>query len=245
MKTTGNTILITGGTSGIGLELVKQLHEAGNTLLVAAGNETRLNELKQHFTDIDIFVCNLADADAVRQLIEYCITHCPNLNVIINNAGVQYPYSFLEEKDGYRKIASEININFTGPFQLVYGLLPLLLKKPEAALVNVSSGLAFVPKKSAPVYCASKAAVHIGTKALRYQLENTSVKVFEIIPPLVATPMTEGRGKGKIKPKQVADEFMRSFAKDQFEINIGKTKLLRLLYRIAPALTDRLMKNGL
>jgi short-subunit dehydrogenase involved in D-alanine esterification of teichoic acids len=95
------------------------------------------------------------------------------------------------------------------------------------------------------MYCAAKAAIHNGTKALRYQLENTSVNVFEIIPSLVATPMTEGRGKGKITPQQLVDEFMRGFAKDRFEISIGKTKLLRLIQRIAPTFADGIMKNGL
>ncbi|MEI7584025.1 SDR family NAD(P)-dependent oxidoreductase [Runella sp.] len=244
MRTTGNTILITGGTSGIGLELVGQFYELGNSLIVASSNEANLRNLKERFAGIETIQCDLADSQSVKNLVDTCLEKYPNIN-IINNAGVQYNYSFLEEKKGYHKIASEIGINLISPFQITYGLLPLLLQKPEAAIVNVSSGLAFAPKKSAPIYCATKAAIHNGTKALRYQLENTSVKVFEIIPALVSTPMTEGRGKGKITPKQLVDEFMHGFAKDKFEISIGKTKLLRLIQRLAPALADRIMKNGL
>jgi short-subunit dehydrogenase involved in D-alanine esterification of teichoic acids len=116
--------------------------------------------------------------------------------------------------------------------------------QPEAAVVNVSSGLALVPKKSAPVYCGTKAGLHLFTKALRYQLEGSPVKVFEIIPPVVDTPMTAGRGRGKISPKQLVEEFMRAFAKNQFEVNIGKVKLLRLINRLLPSLADRIMKNG-
>lgn len=245
MKTAGNTVLITGGTSGIGLELVRQFYELGNSLIVVSSNEIHLKNLTEHFPSIETIQCDLADSESVKNLVGTCLEKYPNINIIINNAGVQYNYSFIEEKEGYDKIASEIGINLISPFQIAYGLLPLLLQKPEAAIINVSSGLAFAPKKSAPIYCATKAALHNGTKALRYQLENTSVKVFEIIPALVSTPMTEGRGKGKITPQQLVDEFMHGFAKDKFEISIGKTKLLRLIQRIAPALADGIMKNGL
>ena len=244
MQTHGNTILLTGGTSGIGLELLTRFYELDNIIIVAARNQTQLEATKQRFPKIETIVCDLASERSVQQLIDYCSGQYPSLNLMINNAAVQYNYSFVTEKIGYDKIASEIHTNFTSVFQLIDGLLPLLLKQPTAAIVNVSSGLAFAPKKSAPIYCATKAAIHIGTKALRYQLEQTSVKVFEIIPALVETPMTAGRGKGKITPQQLVEEFMKSFQKDQFEINIGKTKLLRFLQRIAPSIADKILKNG-
>ncbi|MOA50814.1 putative oxidoreductase [compost metagenome] len=104
--------------------------------------------------------------------------------------------------------------------------------------------MAFAPKQSAPVYCATKSALHTATQALRYQLESTPIKVFEIIPALVETPMTAGRGKGKISPKQLVDEFMKNYKDDKFEINIGKVKLLRLIKRISPKLADRMLKNS-
>jgi len=162
---------------------------------------------------------------------------------VINNAGISNNYTWTDEKDGYNKIANEICVNFTSPMQIIYGLLPILTTKNNSAIVNVSSGLAFAPKKSAPIYCATKSAIHNGTKALRYQIENTTVKVFEIIPPLVDTAMTEGRGKGKITPKQLVDEFIRNFKNDKFEINIGKTKLLRFIQRISPKIADNILKN--
>lgn len=128
--------------------------------------------------------------------------------------------------------------------QIIYGFLPILITKKDAAIVNVSSGLAFAPKKSAPIYCATKAAIHNATKAIRYQLEDTTVKVFEIIPPIVDTAMTKGRGKGKISPKQLVDEFMKNFKKDIFESNIGKTKILRFIQRLSPKLAESILKNG-
>jgi short-subunit dehydrogenase involved in D-alanine esterification of teichoic acids len=168
----------------------------------------------------------------------------PDLNVLINNAAIQYNYNFLEEGDIADRVEYEIHLNLTVPVKLCALLLPVLRLQPEAAVVNVSSGLALVPKKSAPVYCGTKAGLHLFTKALRYQLEGSPVKVFEIIPPVVDTPMTAGRGRGKISPEQLVEEFMRAFAKNQFEVNIGKVKLLRLINRLLPSLADRIMKYG-
>jgi short-subunit dehydrogenase involved in D-alanine esterification of teichoic acids len=148
-----------------------------------------------------------------------------------------------EEKDGYNKILSEIQINFTSPMQIIYGLLHLLTAKEHSAIVNVSSGLALAPKKTAPIYCATKAAVHSATKGLRYQLEGTSVQVFEMIPPPVDTPMTRGQKTGKVTTEQVVEEFLRDFQRDRFESNIGKIKFFRLLQRIFPKWTDNLKKN--
>ena len=128
--------------------------------------------------------------------------------------------------------------------QIIYGLLPLLSANQHSAIVNVSSALAFVPKKSAPIYCATKAAIHNGAKALRYQFERSIINVFEIIPPIVDTAMTEGRGEGKISTKQLIDEFISNFKNNNFESNIGKTKLLRFLQRISQKFADKLLKNA-
>ncbi|HMP93311.1 MAG TPA: SDR family NAD(P)-dependent oxidoreductase [Phnomibacter sp.] len=244
MQTNNNVILITGGTSGIGLELVRQFYSLGNKLIVISGNQDKLHQLKIRFPDISTFTCDLGNSLAVRNTIDQCYITFRDINILINNAGIQNNYNWIDEKEGYKKIENEIQINFSSPMQLIYGLLPLLTSKTNSAIVNVSSGLAFAPKKSAPIYCATKAAVHNATKALRYQLETTTVKVFEIIPPLVDTKMTEGRGKGKITAKQVVDEFIEDFKNDTFESNIGKTKLLRLIQRISPKLADGILKNG-
>ena len=244
MLTNNNVILITGGTSGIGLELVRQFYELENKLIVASSNQVNLIQLKDRFPKIEIIVCDLGDSLSVQNLIEKCLTEHMEINIVINNAGIQNNYIWTVEKDGQNKIENEIRINLISPMQITYGLLPLLTSKQKSSIINVSSALAFAPKKSAPIYCATKAAIHNGTKALRYQLESTSVKVFEIIPPLVETAMTEGRGKGKILPKQLVNEFIFDFKNDKFESSIGKTKLLRFIQRISPKFIDKLMKNG-
>lgn len=244
MNIHGNTILITGATSGIGKELLRQFYEAGNNIIATSGNAQNLATLNQQFQAITTLLCDLADPIAVQSLISTCLSQHPDINMLINNAGIQENYNWREEKEGIIKIEREIRINLTSPLQITYGLLPLLLSKQEAAIINVSSGLALAPKKSAPIYCATKAAVHTATKALRYQLENSPVKVFEILPALVDTPMTQGRGKGKITPQQLADEFFVHFKKDKWESYIGKTKILRHLLRWLPHLAERILKNA-
>jgi uncharacterized oxidoreductase len=244
MLLNNNVILITGGTSGIGLELVRQLYELENKLIVASSNQVNLTQLKDRFPKIEIIVCDLGNSLSVENLIKKCLTEYTEINILINNAGIQNNYTWTLEKDGQNKIENEIRINLISPMQITYGLLPLLTSKQKSAIINVSSALAFAPKKSALIYCATKAAIHNGTKALRYQLESTSVKVFEIIPPLVETAMTEGRGKGKILPKQLVNEFIIDFKNDKIESSIGKTKLLRFIQRISPKFVDKIMKNG-
>lgn len=211
---------------------------------MASSNKKKLDLLKEQFPNLITIVCDLSNKKAVEDLISQCRRKHSDINVLINNAGVQYNYSWIEENYPNPLIEKELRINLLSPLQITQGLMPLLAEKSESAIVNVSSVLAVVPKQSAPVYCASKAGLHIFTKALRYQLESSQIKVFEILPPLVDTPMTHGRGKGKISPDQLVDEFIKNFKSDHFEINIGKTKLLRFLKRLAPGFAYGLLKNN-
>lgn len=150
-------------------------------------------------------------------------------------------------------IETELKTNLIAPLQLIKLMLPQLLMQPKAAIVNVSSGLGLVPKQAAPVYCGSKAGLHIATKALCWQLEATPVKVFEVIAPLVDTPMTVGRSKGKITPDALVDEFWETFCRvwytpnlqHHYEIPIGKVKLLLVLQRWLPKLVEKILRPGL
>lgn len=173
------------------------------------------------------------------------VNRYPNVNILINNAGIQYNYEFTNPEITPELIEAELRTNLIAPLQLIKLMLPHLLNKPEAAIINVSSGLGLVPKESAPVYCGSKAGIHIATKALRWQLETTSIKVFEIIAPLVDTPMTQGRGKGKISPDALVNEFWHDFTRDRYEMRIGKTKLLFFLQRWFPQLADKILRPGI
>ncbi len=244
MKLTDNTILITGGSSGIGLALLKTFYELGNKVIIVARNCEKLNEVKKQFPGIDIFECDLTKQSDLDELVVCIEQNYQNLNMLFNNAAIQYNYDFLTEQNIVNKVDYEVSANLTSTIKLCGLLLPTLLKNENAAIINISSGLAISPKKTAPVYCATKAAIHNFTKAYRYQLEDTNIKVFEIIPPLVATPMTEGRGKNKLTPEKLVVEFLNNFKKNKYESYIGKSKLLKFISRISPKLADRILKNG-
>ncbi|KPM48711.1 SDR family oxidoreductase [Jiulongibacter sediminis] len=245
MILSGNTIMITGGSSGIGLAMAKKFAALQNKVIITGRNKSKLDAIQKDFPEFICLQADLANKNAMDELVLEIEQKYPETNVLINNAAVQYNYSFLEEQDLTYKIDYEIATNLIGPIRLTALLLPTLLKNESSAIVNVSSGLFIAPKMSASVYCATKSAIHSHTKTLRYQLERSSIKVFEIIPALVETPMTEGRGKSKISPEQLVDEFMKDFQRDKPESYIGKTKLLKAIGRLAPKLADRIMKNGL
>lgn len=242
MELHGNKVLITGATAGIGEALLKKFLELGNSVIALGRNEQKLKELVATDGRIIPFSCDLSKAEDLDKLVLFVEQDHRDTNILINNAGVQFNYHFEDETQLLGKIEQEVNINFLAPLKLISLLLPTLNMNDNAAVVNVSSGLGLVPKKQAPVYCGTKAGIHIFSKSLRYQLNQ--VKVFEIIPPLVDTKMTAGRGRGKITPEQLVSEFMEAFKKNQFEVNIGKVKLLKFLNRLSPALAESIMKKG-
>lgn len=242
MRLHGNKLLITGATSGIGEALLKGFLDLDNTIIAVGRNREKLKELGNFDSRIIPFECDVSQQDELDQLVMFIEHHHRDTNILINNAGIQFNYRFEDEPQPLGKIEQEININFMAPVKLISLLLPTLTMNENAAIVNVTSGLALVPKKQAPVYCGTKAAMHIFTKSLRWQL--TNIQVFELIPPLVDTPMTAGRGRGKITPKSLVFEFLNAFENDQHEVNIGKVKWLRWIQRISPSLADRIMKNG-
>ena len=244
MQPSGNKVLITGATSGIGYALAHHFLRQGNEVLAVGRQLNHLLQLQAEYPrTLHPLACDLTQRAQLDDLVGRLERQHPDLNVLVNNAAVQHNYDLLPGDNVVSRIESEIQLNLTVPLQLVGQLLPGLAARPAAAIVNVSSGLAFAPKRSAPVYCATKAGLHIFTQALRYQLEHTSVKVFELIPPVVDTPMTAGRTQAKISPEALVVAFWRDFIHDRWESNIGKVKLLCLLLRLAPGIAARLMKK--
>lgn len=239
MRTTGNTVLITGGGAGIGLALARRFHAAGNHVIITGRDQGRLAAAQAELAGVDAAIADMRDAAALDALAD----RYPAANILINNAGVQHLYE-LAAPSAPELAGAELATNLLGPARLITRMLPRLLAHPAAAIVNVTSGLALVPKQSAPMYCASKAALRSLTKSLRWQLAGSSVKVFELLPPLVDTAMTQGRGSGKISPAAVADAFWRAFGRDRLEIPVGKTRLLMAVQRLAPALADRIMRRS-
>ena len=241
MRLRKNKILITGATSGIGKALTQKFLALDNVILAVGRNPKRLEELATSDKRIIPFQCDISKQEELDALSLFIEKDHTDLNILINNAGIQYNYNFLNEHQLLYKVEHEINVNFLAPVKLIVLLLPILQANQNSAIVTISSGLAIVPKAQAPVYCGTKAGIHIFSKALRYQMN--TIKVFEIIPPIVDTKMTEGRGKGKISPQRLVDEFIKAFKNNRYEVNIHKVKLLRIINRISPNLADRIMKG--
>lgn len=244
MRLSANTILITGGASGIGLAFAERLAALNNRVLICGRHRDKLDAVVRRHPNIAAFPCDLTSRPEAGRLVDTIKRDYPALNMLINNAGIQMNYSFADGGDHGDRIDAEMDANFTAHARLTSALLPLLMKQPQAAIVNVSSALSLVPKQSAPIYCASKAAMHIFTEALRYQLEATVVQVFEVVPALVDTAMTAGRGRGKMSPVALVDEALRGIERDRLYIKIGKTKTLFALHRLVPALAKKIIRNG-
>ncbi len=239
MHTNGHKVLITGGASGIGLALAKRFHAAGNTVVLAGRRADALAEAASALPGAQTEVADITQStDRARLLHAHGDT-----SVLVNNAGIQINRPLLEQTEA--DICRELDTNLIAPVLLTHAFLPALLRQPQAAIVNVSSGLAIVPKEAASLYCASKAALHSFSQTLRWQLEGSPVKVFELLPPLVDTAMTQGRGQGKISPDALADAFWHAFTTGRHEVLAGKTRLLALINRLSPALAQRIMRKGL
>src|SRR6476661_2110916 len=187
MELTSNTILITGGGSGIGYELTKQLTALGNTILITGRDQAKLDRAKAAFPKVHTFQSDVSDPKAIATLYEKVIKQFPALNVLINNAGIMREINVHDKTGSLDDITREIEINLSGPIRMVKQFLPHLKTKSEAAIMKVSSGLAFDPLPISPVYCATKAGLHSFTESLRVQLKSTMRKVFELAPPSTQT----------------------------------------------------------
>lgn len=245
MELNKNTVFITGGASGIGLALAEEFLISENTVIICGRNPDKLELAKERYPELYTIRCDVSKMSEVHQTLEEIKSEFDGLNILVNNAGIQYIFDFYEDENSIEKIDKEIDINFRAIVHLSKLFLPILNKAKEAAIINVSSFLGIVPKKSAPGYCATKAALHAFSKSLRYQLEDSSVKVFEIITPLVDTDMTRGREDDlkKITPESLAKEVFRSLKSDKLEIRPGVTGLVLFLNRFFPSLTEKIVKK--
>lgn len=192
MKIEGNTVLITGGGTGIGFALADALVKAGNEVIICGRRESVLKEAKQKLPQLHIKVCDVSVERQRKALVSWISSNFKNFNMLINNAGIQRMIDFTSGESNRNTDEDEIDINLKAPIRLCELFVPLLMKQKQAAIVNVSSGLGFCPIAVMPVYCATKAAMHSFTVSVRHQLRKTSVKVFEIIPPKVDTDLDKG-----------------------------------------------------
>ncbi len=211
MNLTGNTILITGGGSGIGRALAESLHALGNQVIVAGRRQHALDETLAANPGIKSLPLDIENPAAIREFAAKAVAEFPSLNVLINNAGIMRAEKLLAQQPDLADAEAIVTTNLLGPIRLTAALLPHLQAQQRAAIVNVSSGLAFLPLALTPTYCATKAAIHSYTLSLRYQLRNTAIEVLELIPPYVATNLMSGADDPRAMP-------LRDFIAEVMEI---------------------------
>ncbi|MCU7906336.1 MAG: SDR family NAD(P)-dependent oxidoreductase [Candidatus Thiodiazotropha sp. (ex Epidulcina cf. delphinae)] len=243
MELSQKNILITGGNSGIGLSLVKQLSALGNSLIVVSRSQKNWSDFSRYRPAVVTMQCDISKEHDVLSLMEKLKSANIALDILINSAAVQYTCRLTDEDFSFTDIGTEVNTNFTSIVRLCSLLLDGLLSRPHSAIVNLSSGLAFYPKTSSAVYCATKAALHSFSQSLRYQLADTSVQVTEVILPLVSTPMTEGRVGGKMSPDAAAKAIIDGMKKECNEIYVGKAGFLPVMMRLSPGFVKWMLKK--
>lgn len=232
-------ILLTGGTSGIGAIMREMLLAEGHDVIVVARTATRLSPQAR----LAFYDCDLADSVAVVACLAQILRQHPGIAVVINNAALQYDTPLTDPDFNPTRMMDEVAINLVAPALITH---QLIANAPLKAVVNISSGLAFFPKQQSALYCATKAALHSFSTSLRYQLAARSIQVSEAILPLVDTPMTEGRGRGrgKMPVDKAAAAILHGVKKGQAEIYIGKAKLVPILARLSPSIGKKILRGG-
>jgi uncharacterized oxidoreductase len=240
MKQSNQTILITGGGSGIGLALAKKFMENDNTVIITGRNLSKLEAVQKEFPKIQIFQSDVTDDVDVRKLADDIQQKFNVVDVLINNAGIMNLVDTGNVSNDLQKQMQEIEINYNSPIRVLHYFLPLLKKSKNAVLVNVSSGLAYVSFAQAPVYSGTKSALHFWTLGIRPQLKTHGIKVVELLPPVVDTPLAHGADIAEddnlkpMPPEKLADIFWKDFINGKEEITPGISKQLKLMSRLAP-----------
>jgi uncharacterized oxidoreductase len=246
MKTSGNTILITGGSGGIGLAFAKKFVELGNEVIITGRRQDKLDAAVKETPQLKTIRSDAADPTAVAGLAHELRTSHPKLNVLFNNAGIMV-FRNLSVPGDLSALTSEIDINLSGPIRLISAMIDQI-KSNKGTIINVSSGLAFVPLQAAPVYCATKAAMHSFTISLRQQLAEHDVEVIELMPPAVRTDLAKLPDDGKVQvitTDVLVDATMKALAKGAKEIRPGQANGLRFMSRVAPGfIQGQLAKNS-
>jgi len=236
MNLTKNTVLISGGSAGIGFEIAKLLTEKGNHVIITGRNQERLDAAAAKLSNVTPLLFDVTNEDEVIQLVDQLKSKFPDLNMLINNAGLGHTYDLTENQEAWKKAAEEMNTNYISLIRLTEKLLPQLLEQKESAIVNVTSITAFAPSIKIPTYSASKAALHSYTEGLRLALKDSVVKVFELMPPLVDTEFSReiGGKENGISPVVVATDLTDALEANTYEIHVGATAQIFALTRTSP-----------
>jgi len=246
MKLSGNTILITGGNNGIGLALAKKFVELGNEVIITGRSQDKLDAAKKQEPKLQTFRGDAADPKAVAELAKEMRTKYPKLNVLINNAGIMVYRNMAKPETDLAALTSEIETNLCGPVRMVSALIEQL-KANKGTIINVSSGLAYVPLTAAPVYCATKAAIHSFSITLRQQLRDHGVEVIELAPPAVRTDLVHFPDDPNFKvisTEELVTAVIKGLKKGSIEIAPGQSGQLRVMSRVAPGFIQGQLEKG-
>ncbi len=241
MQLNGKTVLLTGGTDGIGLRLARQLREKGASVIVTGRTPARIAAAEGE--GFEVIPAELTGPDGIEAVVAGLGAR--PLDVLINNAGMGANHDFRLAPPDPADDERTLWLNVHAPIRLIARLMPALRARtpesPEAMIVNVTSGLAIAPNAGAPVYCATKAALRSYTMALRAQLKGTGIHVLEVLPPMVETQMTSGRTGSKISPEECARQIISAMERGADEASVGMVKFLKAVYAVAPALVRAIM----
>ncbi|GGF18837.1 SDR family oxidoreductase [Echinicola rosea] len=244
MKLHDNTILITGGSSGIGLELARMLAK-DNAILICGRSAEKLAAAKRQIPTLYAFACNLAEETDRHNLYKWVKHHHPDCNVLINNAALVHRTAFKDDPEMNRKAKLEIETNLVAPMVLSKLFLPLLERQRSAQIINITSGLVYAPKATYPIYNATKAALHSFSQTLRLQLKETQVKIREVMLPVVDTPWHDGQvPKMAISAKEAVGKMLKGLQSDKDEIHVGKVKLLYFISRLSPRIASGIINRA-
>lgn len=236
MEIRGKVALVTGGTDGIGLCIARLLKEKGASVIVCG---RRANLLESATAEgLEAIEADLSSLAGVKALVDAMKGR--TLDILVNNAGAGVDFDLGEQID-LDAVDRTIFLNLDAPIRLTALLVPRLRERPQAAIVNVTSGLAIAPRAGGPVYCATKAGLRSFTKAIRYQLRGSNITVIEALPPVVDTAMTAARSGSKMKPEQCAAQIVTAIERDSEEANVGMVKLLKLVHSMSPRLAEAIM----
>jgi len=242
MKLTDRTILITGGSAGIGLAFALKFLELGNRVIVTGRRQSALDELKRNHPKLQTIQSDVADPAQIAALARRMKAEYPKLDVLMNNAGIMLHKNLKVPTADLDGLMAEMNINAGGVVRTTSAFIDILTTN-KGTVINVSSALAFVPMASAPIYCATKAAVHAYTQSLRFQLEETGVEVIELMPPAVKTDLSadiaEGDGFTLLTTDELVKQSFASLKAGALEVRPGQAKLLALMRRLAPDFINR------
>ena len=237
MRLDGKTVLVTGGTDGIGAQLIRQLRDKGAVVIASGRNAERIAATRAD--GFEVIAADLSSSAGVDALVAG-LGDRP-IDILVNNAGVGTSYDFRSGEVDLPGAEATYYLNLHAPTLLIARLLPVLKARGEAMIVNVTSGLALAPNSGSPVYCASKAGLRSYTLAIRAQLKGTGITVVEALPPMVDTQMTAGRGNNKMSAPECARQIVAGMERGTETINVGMVKVLQLINSISPALARSIM----